>query len=73
MKVNAIYEGHCDEITKLIVVGNTIISASLDGTVRTWDTGAAPKKLEFPEEPKKEENMLTEEEEKELAELMDDW
>lgn len=68
------YEGHFDEITKLAVVGTTIISASLDGTIRTWDTHKAPEKLVLKkEEPKKESGSgLTEEEERELAELMSD-
>jgi WD40 repeat protein len=72
MKVTQVYEGHFDEITKLAVVGTSIISASLDGTIRTWDTREAPKKLEIAkvEEPKKSSSGLTEEEERELAELM---
>jgi hypothetical protein len=46
----------------------------LDGTIRTWDTRKAPEKLVIKkEEPKKErESGLTEEEERELAELMSD-
>jgi hypothetical protein len=69
-----VYEGHFDEITKLAVVGTTIISASLDGTIRTWDTRKAPEKLVLKkEEPKKGSGSgLTEEEERELAELMSD-
>jgi len=72
MKVTALYEGHFDEITKLAVIGTTIISASLDGTIRTWDTRKAPPKLEIQnmEKPKKDSTALTEEEERELAELM---
>jgi WD40 repeat protein len=74
MKVTAIYEGHFDDITKLEVIGNTLISASLDGTIRIWKTNEPPPKLEMAkkEEPKKEEGLLTEEEERELAELMSD-
>jgi WD40 repeat protein len=74
MKVTAIYEGHFDDITKLEVIGNTLISASLDGTIRIWKTNESPPKLEMAkkEEPKKEEGLLTEEEERELAELMSD-
>lgn len=75
MKVTALYEGHFDEITKLEIVGINIISASLDGTIRTWNTLKPPPKLELKkggEEPKKPENALTEEEERELAELMSD-
>jgi len=74
MKVTALYEGHFDEITKLEIVGNTLISASLDGTIRIWNTNEPPPKLEMArkEQPKGEESMLTEEEERELAELMSD-
>jgi WD40 repeat protein len=74
MKVTRQYEGHFDEITKLAVVGTTIISASLDGTIRTWDTRETPKKIVYEkvEEPKKESSGLTAEEEAELAELMSD-
>jgi hypothetical protein len=72
MKVTAIYEGHFDEITKLEIVGTNIISASLDGSIRVWNTREPPPKLELQkkEEPKKKSNALTEEEERELAELM---
>lgn len=73
MEVTQVYEGHFDEITKLAVVGTNIISASLDGTIRIWDTREAPKKLEIAkEEEPKESSGLTEEEERELAELMGD-
>ena len=72
MKVTAIYEGHFDEITKLEIVGTNIISASLDGSIRVWNTREPPPKLELQkkEEPKKDSNALNEEEERELAELM---
>jgi len=73
MRVTRTYEGHFDEITKIAVVGNTILSTSLDGTIRTWDTREAPPKIDYakPEEPNKESATgLTEEEERELAELM---
>jgi hypothetical protein len=71
MKVTAVYEGHFDEITKLEMVGTNIISASLDGTIRIWNTHEPPPKLELQkEEPKERASALTEEEEQELAELM---
>lgn len=72
MKITQLYEGHFDEITKLAIAGTTIISSSLDGTIRTWSTRETPPKLvlEKKEEPKKEATGLTEEEERELAELM---
>jgi WD40 repeat protein len=73
MKVTRQYEGHFDEITKLAVIGTTIISASLDGTIRTWDTHETPKKITYEKkEPKKSDTGLTAEEEAELAELMSD-
>ena len=76
MKVTTLYEGHFDEITKLEIVGTNIFSASLDGTIRTWKTYEPPPKLKVQEkqgEPKERPaNTLTEEEERELAELMSD-
>lgn len=72
MKVTAIYEGHFDEITKLEIAGTNVISASLDGSIRVWNTREPPPKLDLQkkEEPKKDSNALSEEEERELAELM---
>jgi WD40 repeat protein len=56
----------------LALVGRNLISASLDGTIRVWDTRTPPKKLELQKEKPKEASGLTEEEERELAELMSD-
>ena len=71
MKVTQIYEGHYDEITKVAIVGTTIISVSLDGSIRTWSTREPPPKLVLEKEEKpKVTTGLTEEEERELAELM---
>lgn len=82
--------GHYGEITSLIVppsAPSTLLSSSLDGTVRTWDISPEglkehaklwQDKLAEAEAKKKEEErkkvagMLTEEEERELAELMED-
>ena len=80
------YSGHFEEVTSLALVGNgeeSVVSASIDGTIRTWDLGTAAlaeakEKAETDvgkndEEEKQatiEENPLTEEEERELAELM---
>ena len=75
MKITALYEGHFDEITKLEIVGTNIISASLDGTIRIWNTLEPPPKLELQKKEEAKErppNALTEEEERELAELMSD-
>ncbi|TVY34591.1 putative WD repeat-containing protein [Lachnellula subtilissima] len=80
-----VYEGHYEEVTGLVLVnGNTkVVSVSIDGTVRTWGLGKADlekarierearQKGEAKEEkiqPKK--GLITEEEEAELADLMD--
>ena len=74
MKVTQVYEGHFDEITKLAVIGNIMISTSLDGTIRRWDTTEPPPALVLEEnkEVTRETVGLTEEEERELQELMSD-
>ncbi|TVY84133.1 putative WD repeat-containing protein [Lachnellula suecica] len=79
-----VYEGHYEEVTGLVLLDEkAVISVSIDGTVRTWGLGKidldkartereAKQKGEVKEEkvkPKK--SLLTEEEEAELAELMD--
>ena len=80
-----VYEGHYEEVTGLVLLnGDTkVVSVSIDGTVRTWGLGKADldkariereakQKGEAKEEkvkPKK--GLLTEEEEAELADLMD--
>ncbi|ORX84792.1 WD40 repeat-like protein [Basidiobolus meristosporus CBS 931.73] len=71
-------EGHFDEVTGLAVIGTDVYSGSLDGTIRSWSITA--KSLSEPAEkvnvapPKLNNNSigLTEEEERELAELMSD-
>ncbi|KAG0174696.1 hypothetical protein DFQ28_007577 [Apophysomyces sp. BC1034] len=81
-KLECTIEGHFDEIGCLDVYGSTVYSASLDCSLRRWTiTGSALK--EYAEEAKKPKKKkeeeeekpatgLTEEEERELAELMDD-
>ena len=80
-----VYEGHYEEVTGLVLVnGDTkVVSVSIDGTVRTWGLGKADlekarlereakQKGEAKEEkikPKK--SLMTEQEEAELADLMD--
>ncbi|KAI9492779.1 WD40-repeat-containing domain protein [Zychaea mexicana] len=71
-------EGHFDEVGCLDVAGTTLYSASLDCSLRRWTITPSALK-EYNEKPKKkpadEEDQglgLTEEEERELAELMDD-
>lgn len=65
-------------MTGLALVGSTVVSVSIDATVRQWSVRPADvqkakeeaqNKKPQEEEPKQE-SMLTEEEERELAELM---
>ena len=81
------YEGHFDEITGLVVVGDRVVSVGIDATIRVWDLGETALgvarreaeerrmgmvKEEEEEKIKEVEGGLTAEEEAELAELMDD-
>lgn len=68
-------------MTGLLLCGNTVVSVSIDATVRQWslrpdDLQRAKAESENPAqkvEPEPvSENLLTEEEERELAELMQD-
>lgn len=82
-KLQHVFEGHYDEITGLVVVGQMVVSVSLDGTIRKWslkagDLDKARKEARETdeeggvEEEKGKERLITEEEERELAELMDE-
>jgi len=74
------YSGHFEEVTALLLTANTVVSGSIDATLRKWSLD--PKDLQAKpelEEPSQEstpdhanEFMLTAEEESELAELMQD-
>lgn len=79
-----VYDGHYEEVTGLVVVEaeKRVVSVSIDGTVRVWELGK--KELEAARKEKEEKErgvvkeakiqpkcLLTEEEEAELAELMD--
>ncbi|OQD70259.1 hypothetical protein PENDEC_c025G06814 [Penicillium decumbens] len=74
------FSGHFEEVTGLVLVGSTVASVGIDGTIRQWSL--RPDELQkavdlakngpAEEEKPKGETMLTEEEERELAELMDD-
>ncbi|KAF5024045.1 hypothetical protein F66182_3893 [Fusarium sp. NRRL 66182] len=79
--------GHYEEITDLVMLRSSegtprkVCSVSIDGTIRTWPLARSELdevvvKIQKAAEPKKEEekggNVLTAEEEAELAELMDD-
>lgn len=77
------FSGHFEEVTGLLLVGSTVISVGIDATIRQWSlrpdelqsaVDQAKKTTTGEEEEQKPnpESMLTEEEEKELAELMDE-
>ena len=78
------YTGHHEEVTGLTIRGTTVVSVSIDGTIRTWNLSqqeiqAARQQAEASEVESGSERQstgkkggvdLTEEEERELAELM---
>lgn len=67
-------------MTGLLLVGSAVISVSIDATIRQWslrptDLKTAKEAFENKkgtDEQQKKESFLTEEEERELAELMED-
>ncbi|KAI9792756.1 MAG: hypothetical protein M1835_007667 [Candelina submexicana] len=87
-KLHHTFSGHFEEVTGLVLIEQTLVSVSIDATIRQWslkpgDLQAA--KLAAEEEGKKDveideeeigaagkPSLLTEDEERELAELMDD-
>jgi WD40 repeat protein len=85
-KLHHVFEGHYEEVTGLVLLpGQVVVSVSIDGTVRKWDLEArelakAVKEAEDEREGKVEEEpvveempgLITEEEEAELAALMED-
>ncbi|KAE8414651.1 WD40-repeat-containing domain protein [Aspergillus pseudocaelatus] len=75
------FSGHFEEVTGLVVLGSTLVSVSIDATIRRWslkpeDLQVAierAKNTSANEEPgPNPESMLTEEEERELAELLEE-
>lgn len=75
------YSGHFEEVTGLLLLGNKVVSVSIDATIRQWSlssedlrqakleaAGAAPESGDRTPQ----EGMLTEEEERELAALLDE-
>lgn len=76
------FSGHFEEVTGLLLIESTVISVGIDATIRQWSIKPdelqsavdQAKKTTTDEEEQKPnpESMLTEEEEKELAELMDE-
>ncbi|PLN84290.1 WD repeat protein [Aspergillus taichungensis] len=79
-KLHHTFSGHFEEVTGLVLSGWTVVSVSIDATVRQWslkpdDLQNAVEKAKKPieedeEKPDSSGPMLTEEEERELAELM---
>ncbi|KAK0651409.1 WD40-repeat-containing domain protein [Cercophora newfieldiana] len=77
-------QGHFDEVTELLVVGDKVVSVSIDGTVRSWPTDKAgldaaveeqkPKLVEEEEEEVETGpgGKLSADEEAELAALMEE-
>ncbi|KAI0479292.1 WD40 repeat-like protein [Xylariaceae sp. FL0804] len=87
MELYCTLEGHYDEVTDLVVLaGNSqqVVSVSIDGTVRTWPLQKAEldrvnqeqedkaKGIQKEPEEKPAEDLMTAEEEAELAALMED-
>ena len=83
-KLFHVYEGHFDEVTGLTLVDNCtkVVSVSIDGTVRTWPLRRIELQKAREEKDRRARGLLkeapvpktvlmTEEEEAELAELMD--
>jgi WD40 repeat protein len=77
----AVLEGHWEEVTGVVIAGRRsqwAVSVSIDGTVRRWGLGkeelskAREGKQATKEVVKEKGSGLTEEEERELAELMDE-
>jgi WD40 repeat protein len=77
-----VFTGHYEEVTGLALVGDLVISVSIDATLRRWSVAPAdlskaveeakhPRLLEQEPEPKTDLGMLTEEEEAELRALME--
>ncbi|ELR08789.1 hypothetical protein VC83_00775 [Pseudogymnoascus destructans] len=85
-KLHHIYDGHFEEVTGLAIMkdGREVVSVSIDGTVRTWplDKVSLQKAIKGKEEKDKgvvkevepvvAKDLMTADEEAELAELMDD-
>ncbi|KAI9923612.1 hypothetical protein ASPWEDRAFT_154955 [Aspergillus wentii DTO 134E9] len=76
------FSGHFEEVTGLALVGSTVVSVSIDATIRRWSLKpdelqtaverARKPPTEDEENKPNPESTLTEEEERELAELMAD-
>ncbi|KAJ6145474.1 hypothetical protein N7470_009369 [Penicillium chermesinum] len=80
-ELHHVFSGHFEEVTGLLLVGSTVVSAGIDGTIRQWSLRSdelqkavdqAKQGARTEEDQPSGEPMLTEEEERELAELMAD-
>lgn len=80
--IHHVFSGHYEEVTGLCLIGDLVISVSIDATLRRWSLAPAnlrqaveearnPRLLEQEPEPKTDLPMLTEEEEAELRALME--
>ena len=78
------FSGHFEEVTGLLLMGSTVVSISIDATIRQWSLrpqdltasreeaqAAKSGEIEEKHEPVKD-SVLTEDEERELAELMEE-
>ncbi|KAI9372699.1 WD40-repeat-containing domain protein [Aspergillus egyptiacus] len=74
------FSGHYEEVTGLTLLGTTLVSVGIDATVRQWslkpddlrNAVAQATKPPSEEQSSNAEPMLTEEEERELAELLEE-
>lgn len=85
-KLHHVFKGHFEEVTGLLVVGQMVVSVGIDATVRRWslraeDLGRSVREAEEKGDgvEKEDEEVggvkgvgLTEEEERELADVMGD-
>ena len=81
-KLHHTFSGHFEEITGMVLVGQAVVTVSIDATIRRWsleseDLGNAVREVEEAKIGVSQEDkqvamkaMITEDEEKELAELM---
>ena len=66
------FEGHFDNISGLVVWGSTLISGSIDATLRFWRLKGDSAADELPAAPIAKAPVLSADEEAELAALLDD-
>ncbi len=81
-KLHHVFSGHFEEITGLVMIGQTVVTVSIDATIRRWslkaeDLGKAVREaeeakigVEKEEKEVQQRGTITDDEERELAELM---